>query len=168
MALSEQQEKELLEGFGGLKKTVEELKPIAAKVPELENTLKAKDAEIAELKKNQTNFSQEAQFHSLKTKYPDVPEDTLKALPEASRDSVAAGLQAQFSKLKATQAKTDPMTLWANAGGIGPTDEAEKAAQKAEAQKRYDSARNNGNVMGMLQTRSAEVVSFLRKSFAKA
>jgi hypothetical protein len=168
MALTEQQEKELLEGFGSLKKTVADLSPIAAKVPELEKTLAAKNAEIEALKTGHANLTQDKSLQELKSKYPDVPESTLKLIPEANRDAEAKVLQEKFSKVKAPQAETDPMKLWANAGGIGPTDEAEKAAQQQEATKRYNEFKNSGNVMGMLSLRGAEFVASVRKALAPA
>lgn len=170
MALTEAQEKELLEGLTSVKT---QLASVSTKSTELETLVKAKDAEIAELKKGHQVLTQEGQFNSLKSKYPDVPETVLKSLPEAQRDTLAKELQEKFSNVKVgpQPIKTDPMNSWADAGGIGPVDETERAAAHAEAQKRYNAAKESGSpdaVLKMLQLRSAEIAGAVRKAFAPA
>jgi hypothetical protein len=165
MALTETQEKELLDGSKNLQEqlktvlaTIEPLKVVAAKVPELEKSLAEKDAKIAELAKGQSNLTQDAAFNGLKSKYPDVPESVLKALPEAQREPLAKELQDQYSKVKPT-GETDPMKLWADAGGIAPATEAERVAQDLERKKEYEAHSKTGNISGMLHQRMGELVS---------
>lgn len=174
MALTEAQEKELLEGLSGLKKSVTDLSAVAAKVPELEAQIKAKDTKIAELEKGHQNLSQQADRSGLKTAYPDVPEHLLDhalSLPADKRADFLKPTQEAISKVKGALPNTDPRALdpWARAGGIGPTDDAAIAAEKAAQDKARQEARSRGDVAGMIQSRGKEVTEFLRRSiFAKA
>ncbi len=168
MALTEEQEQKLLADNESLTKKLTELVPALESLKPLSEKVSALEKENGELKKGLSLSSQEQAIFSLKTKYPDVPESAIRATPEASREVVLKELQDKFSTVKASQAKTDPMELWANAGGIGPTDEAEKAAVQAAHQKSYAESQLRGDVGGMLKARSSEIVKFLRGSFAKA
>ena len=67
-----------------IKTVVESVKPLTDKVAVLEK-------ENGELKGKVNLTSQEVQFNGLKTKYPDVPESVLKALPEAEREAHLTG-----------------------------------------------------------------------------
>ena len=163
MALTEAQEKQLLEGHTAFTAELAKLTPIAAKVPELETQLKAKDAEIAALKTAQSNFSQEALFNGLKTKYPNVPESVLKALPAEVRETEAAKIQGEFSKVNTATVKTGP-DAWANIGGIAPTDETERAAREQESKAKYAEAAKSGSVLDMLSVRSADLIGQLRRA----
>ena len=169
--MTEQEEKALIEGnkamgeqLKNILATIEPLKAVAAKVPELEKSLSEKDAKITELAKGHANFTQEAAFLSLKSKYPDVPESVLKALPEAQRDTLAAELQKGMASKVNANAETDPMKLWASAGGIAPATEAEAQAQQAAKQKDYDDAKSRGSVGQMLHARMAEIVRHVASS----
>lgn len=138
--------------------SVEPLKAVAAKVPELEKSLAEKDTKIAELAKGQSNLTQEQAMNQLKSKYPDVPETVLLALPADKREEHAKALQDKFSTVNPPKGETDPMKLWAGAGGIAPATEAERTAKEQERQKEYDSHKTSGNVLGMLHQRLGEVV----------
>src|SRR5687767_1446503 len=120
MSLTEEQEKQLLAAVPALQKQLADLAPIAAKVPTLEAELKAKDEKLQALEKGQINLTQEAAFQGLKSTYPDVPEHLVKhalSLPDAkAREELLKPVQEQISKVKASQAETDPMRVWANAG----------------------------------------------------
>lgn len=165
MALTEAEEKQLKDGLAGALKAIEDLKPLAAKTTELENTIKAKDAVITELQTKVGSISQDAGLTAIKTMCPDVPEEVLKALPEKDRPVLAKKLQDQISsKVASGKPATDPLEVWANAGSIAPTDEAGKAARDAEKTKLREEHRQNGNAFGMLKTRGSEIVAHLKKS----
>lgn len=169
MALTEEQEKHLLASHEALTKQLSELAPILSQVKPLTEKVSLLEKENGELKKGLQSSSQEQMFLSLKTKYPDVPESVLRATPEAQRETVFKELQDKLSTVKAASAaKTDPMKMWADAGGIGPTDEAEKAALEAEKRKSYDESAKRGDVHGMLKARSKELLGFIRQSFVGA
>ena len=168
MALTEDQEKSLLSSHEVLTKQLAEIVPLVSQLKPLTEKVSALEKENVELKKGLSLSSQEQAILTLKTKYPDVPESVIRNTPEASREVVLKEVQDKFSTVKASQAKTDPMTLWADAGGIGPTDEAERAASEQQKQKVYAESQSRGDVGGMLKARSTEIVKFLRGSFAKA
>jgi hypothetical protein len=136
---------------------IEPLKSLAAKVPELEKSLADKDTKIAELAKGQTNLTQEQVFSKLKSAYPDVPETVLMALPADKREEHAKTLQDQYSKVKPS-GETDPMKLWASAGGIAPATEAEREAKELDRKKEYEAHEKSGNVSGMLHQRLGDIV----------
>jgi hypothetical protein len=156
MALTEAQEKELLENTAALKEQIAALLPLAQKSKDLE-------AQLVSLK---DMSSQEKAVLALKTKYPDVPEATLLAIPADKREEHAKTLQDQFASLKAksvTPAK-NPQDAWAVAGSIGPTDEAGIQAEKLAKAKTLEEARSRGDVHGMLKTKSAQIVGWLRQT----
>lgn len=166
--MTPEQEAALIKSNETLTTEMSKLAPMLAQIPTLTEQVKALAAENTELKKNVTLSSQEIAMNNLKTKYPDVPESIIKALPEAVREVEAKALQEKFSTVKASQAKTDPHTMWANAGSIGPTSDAEKAAQAQEQRAKHSASAKSGDVVGMLAARGGELVEHLRKSFAKA
>ena len=149
--------KTLAEQVKNLLPLVEQYKPLSEKVSALEK-------ENVELKGRVSLTSQEVEFNSFKTAYPDVPESVLKALPVADRAVHAKVLQDKFA-VKAP-AKTDPMSLWADAGGIGPTTEAEEAALRIENNKKRNDAKERGDVYGVLKAKSSDILKHLRQSFA--
>ena len=140
------------------------------------NALKAQRAEqarineantkaIAELTSKQSAVSQEQAVLALKAKCPDVPEATLRALPPEAREAQALMLQESFGKLKTASAvKTGP-DAWANLGGIGPSIEAEDAAQLAARTAARDAAVQKGNVMDVLRIKSRDIVEFVQKNY---
>jgi hypothetical protein len=156
-----------LNALPGLTKQVEELKVVSAKVPELETQIKAKDVLIAELQKSTNDLKSTGALGSLKTAYPDVPEATLSATlsmtPEV-RDSILKPVQEKAAQFKVTMAKNDATSAWADAGSIGPSTEAERAAKNAEARAAYEAKRKNGDVLGMISERAAEIAAHVRKS----
>ena len=166
MALTEEQEKQLLDSHASLSKQIADLLPAVESLKPLTEKVSALEKENGELKKGMSISSQEQAILTLKTKYPDVPESVIRSTPEAQRDAVLKDVQDKFSTVKAA-AKTDPDQFWANAGSIGPTDEAERAAAQQAKAKEYADSQSRGDVGGMLKARSAEVVKFLRGSFVK-
>ncbi len=126
----------------------------------------AKDAAIKDLQSKQVISSQESALLAVKAKYPDVPEETLRALPEASREAQGKMLQESFGKLKSASAfKTGP-EAWVNAGGIGPSVEAEDAAALAVRESVRAKAVSSGNFMDVLRVKSRDTVEFIQKNFA--
>lgn len=166
--MTPEQEAALIKSNEMLTAEMAKLAPMLSSIPALTEQVKTLAAENTELKKNVTLSSQEIAINNLKTKYPDVPESVIKALPEAVREVEAKALQEKFSTVKTSQVKTDPHTMWANAGGIGPTSDAEKAAQAQELRAKHTASAKSGDVVGMLASRSGELLEHLRKSFAKA
>ena len=163
MALTPEQETKILADSEASAKT------IAALAPQLEALrveLAAKESAIKDLQSKQQTSSQESAFLAVKAKYPDVPEATLRALPEASREEQGKVLQESFGKLKNASAfKTGP-EAWANAGGIGPSVEAEDAASLALREQSRAKAVASGNFMDVLRIKSRDTVEFIQKNFA--
>lgn len=168
MPLTEDQEKNLLASHETLTKQLNELLPLVTQLKPLSEKVSLLEKENGELKKGLQSSSQEQAILALKTKYPDVPESVIRNTPEASREVVLKEVQDKFSTVKAVKVKTDPLALWADAGGIGPTDEAERAMQEKQRHEAYADSGKRGDIMGMLTARSAEVLRHLRGSFAKA
>lgn len=168
MAFNEAQEKEILGTITELKSTLDKISPIAAEVPALKAQLTAKQTELDDLKSKFGTFRQEGALGALKTKYPDVPESTLLAIPEASREAEAAKLQEAFSKVKVTPTKTDPRNPWANTGGIAPLSEAEELARKQQERQELEKAKSEGNLSGVIRAKSRTVAGWIRKSLAPA
>lgn len=165
--MTPEQEAALIKSNETLTTEMSKLAPLLAQIPTLTEQVKVLANENTELKKNVTLSSQEIALRDLKTKYPDVPESIIKALPETVRETEAKALQEKFSTVKTALVKTDPHTMWANAGGIGPTSDAEKAAQAQELKAKHTESAKSGDVVGMLASRSGELLEHLRRSFAK-
>lgn len=172
MALTEAQERELLDSHKSIQDTLKEILPALKSLPEVQKA-------VSELAKGNTDLSsklsavtQEQTFQTLKSKYPDVPESTLRAFPDAVRETEAKIIQDQISKVKVRLATEtdpkDPMSLWARAGGIGPTDEAAIAAEREEQKQIRDKAKNSGDVFGMLKSRTKETLAHLGQTFGRA
>lgn len=143
------------------------LAPVAEKVKTLETTLAEKGKVITDLQSKHQQSSQEQAVLALKTKYPDVPESLLKALPEASREAEAKALQEKFGQLKTpSRVKTGP-NAWDNAG-IGPSIEAEDAAQLALREKARNESVLKGDLMGVMRAKSRDTIEFLRKHYPSA
>lgn len=160
-----------LNALPALTKQVTELAPIAAKVPTLEAELAKRDAKIADLEKGvgslSTNFQNSSALTALKSEYPDVPEASLTAalaLPAEARKSLLDPMQKKATEFKATIAKTDPKSGWADAGSIQPATDAERFAQKEEKRKAYVEHAKTGNVFGMLDQRASEFAAHVRRS----
>lgn len=163
MALTPEQEAQILADNAEMKKT---LAAIAPELTTLKTQLAEKDAAITDLKTKTDASSQETAILALKAKYPDVPEGTLRALPEASREAQATELQAHFGKLKTPAGvKTGP-EAWANVGGIGPSVEAEAAESLAQRETERAKAVQSGAFMDVLRVKSRDTVDFIRKNFA--
>lgn len=167
--MTPEQETELLASNKALQEQLQKLMPVVGQVGELTSKVSTLQTENQELKKGVNLSSQESAVLALKTKYPDVPEETLRAFPAEVRDAQCAKIQESISKVKAESAKTNPnssQALWMNAGGIGPTDDATVAAELAARNAKIAEAKASGNVFDMLKARSNEVTSFLRQSLA--
>lgn len=141
--------------------------PVIEKVKTLESTLAEKDKVITDLQSKQNQSSQEQALLGLKTKYPDVPESLLKALPEASREAEAKALQEKFGQLKTAPGavKTGP-NAWDNAG-IGPSLEAEDQAALALREKARNESVAKGDVMGVLRAKSRDTLEFLARNYGR-
>lgn len=169
MALTEAEEKQLKDGLAAANAAIESMKPAIAEVPGLKASLAAKDTEIADLKKQVTPLSVNGALQALKTSYPDVPEATLSAvvdLPADKQKAVLAPAQTEAAKLKASLAKTDPLSGWSNAGSIEAMTDAERTAKQAEERKAYDDSKKAGDLSGMLSARAGEIGAFVRRAFA--
>ena len=168
--MDDEQAKALVASNTELQRKLAELEPHISKVGTLTSKVDALEKENVELKKGMNINSQEQAILTLKTKYPDVPEETLRKLPAEVREDICKSMQETISKVKAP-AKTEPtdnLSAWTRAGGIGPTDDATIAAEAAEKAKVRNEAKARGDVSGMLSARGAELVSFLRQSFTGA
>lgn len=137
---------------------------LAPAMTEMKTQLTTISAENAELKKGVQISAQEVAIRDLKTKYPNVPETTLRALPEAVRDAEAKTLNDQFSKLAANPV-TDP-NAWADIGGMGGSLEAEAEAERKARDEARVKARDNGDVMGVLRASSREILNFIKPILA--
>jgi hypothetical protein len=163
MPLTTEQETELLKSNAEMKATLSALAP---SVEALKTQLSEKEAAIKVLQTHQLTSSQDAALVALKAKYPDVPEGTLKALPESLREEQGKILQESFGKLKsASVLKTGP-SAWSDVGGIGPSVEAEDAAQLALRETARAKAVSSGNFMDVLRIKSRDTVDFIQKNFA--
>lgn len=163
--MANENEVDLKAQLAEMQKTIAALAPVAEKVKTLEATIAEKDKAITDLQQSNQKNSQEKAIADLKTKYPDVPESVLKALPEASREAEAKALQDRFGQVKTT-VKTGS-SAWDNAG-IGPSMEAEDAAALAGRQKQRDEAVQKGDLMGVMRAKARDTVDFLRKNYPHA
>jgi hypothetical protein len=164
MAMTPEQEAKLQADLAEMHKT---LASIAPAVETLKTQLAEKDKAITDLQQKHALSSQEKSLLDLKTKYPDVPESVLKALPEASRDAEAKSLQDKFGQLKTASAVKTGSNAWDNAG-IGPSVEAEDAAQLALREKARNEAVLKGSPMEVMRTKARDTVDFLRKHYPSA
>ncbi len=128
--------------------------------------LAAKDADITALKSNVHASSQETALLALKAKFPDVPEETLRALPEASREAQGKVLQDTLGKFKAPAGVKTGAEAWRDVGGIGPSVEAENAEALALRETERNKAVQSGDFMNVLRVKSRDTVDFIRKNFA--
>ena len=163
MALTAEQEADLLKSNEEMKKTLAALAP---QVTALNTQLTEKDAAIKDLQAKQQLSSQDAALSAIKAKYPDVPEATLRALPEAAREEQAKMLQESFGKLKSAGALKTGAEAWSNVGGIGPSVEAEDAAALAVREAARTKAVTAGNFLDVLRVKSRDTVEFIQKNFA--
>ena len=164
MTLTPELEAQLLADNAEMKKT---LAAIAPEITTLKTTLAAKEADITALKTGAHLSSQETAITALKAKYPDVPEATLRALPEASREEQGKVLQESFGKLKsAPGAFKTGSNAWSDVGGIGPSVEAEDAAALALRETARASAVQKGDFMDVLRVKSRDTIQFIQKNFA--
>ncbi len=126
----------------------------------------AKDAELADLKTKTNALSQDAATSALKAKFPDVPMETLLALPEAAREAQGKVMQDTISKVKApTALKTGP-DAWGNVGGVGPTAEAEDHAQLIAREQAREKAVQSGDALGVLRVKARDTVDWLQKHYS--
>ena len=165
MALTPEQEKDLIDGLAASRGMITQLEAVAKEIPTLKAALAAKDVQIAELSKGHTDLTQAGALSAFKSAYPDVPEEVFHSVPADKRDSIAKGMQEKIStKVKAASAETDPLKLWTIAGGIGPTGDAEVAAAQAESTKKIAEAKAKGDPLGMIQAKGSRVMEHLRRS----
>lgn len=162
MALTPEQEAQLLADAAANKAAIEALKQENATV---KTQLAEKDTAITDLKTKQQTSSQEQALAALKATCPDVPEEVLKALPEAVRAAEGAKLQVSYGKLKSAPLKTGS-EAWNNIGGIAPSVEAEDAASLALRETARAKAVQTGNYMDVLRIKSRDTVEFIQKNFA--
>ncbi len=170
MALTEEQEKNLLAGLDTTKAELAKLAPLAAEVPALKTQLAEKDAKIAALESKVNPLSVNSAALALKTAYPDVPDSVLLQvidLPAEKQKAILAPAQARETEFKAKLAKTDPMQGWADAGSIEAATDAERQAREVDQRKGYEDAKKDGNPVGMLGQRSAEIAAFVRKAITR-
>ena len=126
-----------------------------------------KDKTIADLSSRTQVLSQDAASSALKAKFPDVPMETLLAIPEAAREAQGKVLQDAFGKVKTAHpgVKTGP-DAWGNVGGVGPTAEAEDHAALIAREQAREKAVQSGDLMGLLRIKSRDTVEFVHKNFA--
>jgi hypothetical protein len=163
MALTPEQEAKLLADSAANAAAIAALTTENAAV---KTQLAEKDSAIKDLTSKHQLSSQETAILALKAKYPDVPEATLRALPEAAREEQGKALQESFGKLKSAGALKTGSEAWANLGGIGPSVEAEDAAQLAAREAGRAKAVQAGNFMDVLRIKSRDTVEFIQKNFA--
>jgi hypothetical protein len=169
MALTEQQEKDLIAAAGMIPSLKDSITALTTQVAEKDTVIKTQSEKLTALEKGQIDLTQESVKNALKSAYPDVPVETLLAIPEAARAAQGKLLQESFTKVKAASlaAETDPMNLWANAGGISPTNEAEREAARVAAESRYREHAKAGNVQGMLEERAAELIGSVKRAMGQ-
>lgn len=156
MALTPEQEADLVKTNAEMSAALKTLLPEVA-------ALKTANADLTA---RQSAASQETAVLALKATCPDVPNEVLMALPEAVRAAQGAALQAQFSKLKtASTVKTGP-DAWANVGGVGPSVEAEDAAQLAARETARAAAVQKGSFMDVLRIKSRDTIEWVQKNYA--
>ena len=163
MALTEAQEVELLAGNKAMTEALAKLTPAFAA---LQADVTAKEATIKDLSSRTNVLSQDAATQALKAKFPDVPMETLMALPEAAREAQGTVLQAAFGKVKTPQGfKTGP-NAWDDVGGFQPSVEAEADAALAAREVARESAVQKGDLMGLLRVKARDTVDFVHRNFA--
>jgi len=156
MALTPEQEADLVKTNAEMSATLKTLLPEVAALKTQNADLTAKHSAV----------SQEQAILALKAKYPDVPETTLRALPSEVRETQGAALQEHLEKLKTASAvKTGP-DAWASLGGIGPSVEAEDAANLAARETARAAAVQKGSYMDVLRIKSRDTVEWVQKNFA--
>jgi hypothetical protein len=163
MALTPEQEAKILADNEAASKT------LAALAPQLEAMkaqLAEKEAAIKDLQTKQQISSQDAALNALKAKYPDVPEATLKALPESVREEQGKVLQESFGKIKSNSVLKTGSNAWSDVGGIGPSVEAEDAAALAVRESARAKAVTSGNFMDVLRIKSRDTLEFVQKNFS--
>ncbi len=164
MALTEAQEAELTNGLKAANEALAKLTPALAAV-QADNA--AKDALIKDLSSKTNTLSQDAATSALKAKFPDVPLETLMALPEAAREAQGKVLQDSIGKFKSARpALKTGSDAWSNVGGFQPSVEAEEQAALAARETARESAVQKGDLMGVLRVKSRDTVEFLQKHFA--
>ena len=164
MALTPEQEADLVKTNADMKAALATILP---QVTGLKAEIDAKEAAIKDLQSKHQISSQESAFLAVKAKYPDVPEATLRALPEAAREEQGKSLQESFGKLKAANmAVKTGSEAWSNIGGIGPSVEAEDAAALAVRETARTKAVASGNFLDVLRIKSRDTVEFIQKNFA--
>jgi len=163
MALTEQQEKDLLAAAEASKAAIDALK---AQNDKLAQDAAAKAAELTALKTQTDKHTQDAAAARLKAQFPDVPLETLLAMPEASREAQGKLLQETMGKLKTPPAgfKTGA-EAFGSVGGIGTAAEVEDAAALAQREKARHDAVQKGDLMGVLRVKSRDTVEWLQKNF---
>lgn len=160
--MTPEQEKELMDTVAGLKTTVTSLQTSNQK---LVTDLAERDKTIDALRKDHTALSQDAASKAFKAAYPDVPLEVFHSTPAEKRDEVAKAIQEGFTKAKGSRPKDPTGTdLWADAGGLTPTTDAEAAAIAADQQKKMLEAKNRGDVFSMIKLRSGEIKDHLRRA----
>lgn len=164
MALTPEQEAKLLADNETMSKTLATLAPA---LDALKADVTAKDKVINDLSSRTNVLSQDAATQALKAKFPDVPMETLMAIPEAAREAQGTVLQAAFGKVKSAHPaiKTGP-DAWGNVGGVGPTAEAEDHAALAAREQAREKAVQSGDLMGVLRIKARDTVEFIHKNFA--
>lgn len=123
-------------------------------------------AAITDLKTKQQTSSQELALSAIKATCPDVPSEVLNALPESVRATEAVKLQVTYGNLKSAHALKTGSAAWSNAGGIGPSVEAEDAAALAVREQARNQAVQKGDLMGVLRLKSRDTVEFISKHFS--
>ncbi len=162
MALTEAEETALKDGLKASNEALAKLTPALAA---LQTSVAEKDKVITDLQSKTNVLSQDAATNALKAKFPDVPLETLMALPEAAREAQGKVLQDSIGKLKTSQVKTGS-EAWANVGGVGPTAEAEDHAALTARETARESAVQKGDLMGLLRVKSRDTIEFVHKNFA--
>ena len=164
MALTETQELELQ---NGLKAANEAIAKLATANDMLTKDSAAKAVELSTLKSSTASLTQESATAALKAKFPDVPTETLLALPEASREAQGKVLQDTMGKFKsANPAFKTGSSAWGDVGGVGPSAEAEDHAQLTAREQARESAVQKGDLMGLLRVKSRDTIDFVSKNFA--
>lgn len=151
MALTEAEEKALKDGLAAANTAI----------AGLQTSLAEKDTKIVALEKGQIVSEEDRAIAGLRTKFPTVPESTLRALPAASREVEAGKLHESLSKVAPA---TDPLKAWSRVGSVMPSLDAETEAEKLATAQAKDKAMKEGNSGGVMQAKTKEIARFVLSS----
>jgi hypothetical protein len=143
------------EQLAAANKSIEEMKPVLAKLPEMSAGLEAlgkKNAEL-ETKLNQKDeeikkLAGSTEERDFKTEFPGLDPNLVAGATFADKRTNAMKL-AELARPKNPNGNSGPSGDWRDAGRISASTDAEREAQRVEQQKREDEAVKKGDTVGV-------------------